>query len=412
MEYSSLAYKPETRAKIIFPTYFPTFEMDGFEERIFMSKRVKTSYPGVFYRDVDRVGGRGTERMYYIVFKKDGKVLEEKVGRQYADDMTQARAARIRAKRIEGKRLSRKEIREQAKARRAEEKNRWTIDRLWNEYKGSKTPSKNLDIDDLRYNKYLKEPFGNMEPGELIPLDIDRVRIRLLKTRSPQSVKHVLALLKRIIRFGNKKNLSQGIAFDIELPRVNNLKTEDLSPEQLSRLLKFIEEDTHPLAGPIMKAALFTGMRRGELFKLRWEDVDFERGFIHIRDPKGGPDQVIPMNDPARDFFASFPRSESEYVFPGRDGEQRTNINQAVNAIKKKAGLPKNFRPLHGLRHVYASMLASSGQVDMYMLQKLLTHKDPRMTQRYAHLRDEAFKRAASVAGDIIVRAANGQEEG
>jgi len=41
-----------------------------------------------------------------------------------------------------------------------------------------------------------------------------------------------------------------------------------------------------------------------------------------------------------------------------------------------------------GLRHVYASMLASSGQVDMYTLQKLLTHKSPAMTQRYAHLRD------------------------
>ena len=47
-------------------------------------------------------------------------------------------------------------------------------------------------------------------------------------------------------------------------------------------------------------------------------------------------------------------------------------------------------------------MLASSGKVDMYTLQKLLTHKDPRMTQRYAHLRDEALKRASEVAGNII----------
>jgi len=57
---------------------------------------------------------------------------------------------------------------------------------------------------------------------------------------------------------------------------------------------------------------------------------------------------------------------------------------------------------MHGLRHVYASMLASSGEVDMYVLQKLLTHKDGRMTQRYAHLRDEALKQASQVAGDIV----------
>jgi integrase len=52
-------------------------------------------------------------------------------------------------------------------------------------------------------------------------------------------------------------------------------------------------------------------------------------------------------------------------------------------------------------------MLASSGEVDMYTLQKLLTHKSPLMTQRYAHLRDEALKKASSLAGEIIGQAAN-----
>jgi len=42
-----------------------------------------------------------------------------------------------------------------------------------------------------------------------------------------------------------------------------------------------------------MKMALFSGMRRGELFKLKWEDIDFDRGFILIRTPKGGQDQKI-----------------------------------------------------------------------------------------------------------------------
>jgi site-specific recombinase XerD len=69
----------------------------------------------------------------------------------------------------------------------------------------------------------------------------------------------------------------------------------------------------------------------------------------------------------------------------------------------------KGFRPLHGLRHVYASMLASSGKVDMYTLQKLLTHKSPQMTQRYAHLRDEALRRAADLAGELIQQAVNSE---
>ncbi len=83
---------------------------------------------------------------------------------------------------------------------------------------------------------------------------------------------------------------------------------------------------------------------------------------------------------------------------------------KAAKRIKENAGLPKGFRPLHGLRHLYASMLASSGKVDMvYTLQKLLTHKSPLMTQRYTHLRDDAMKRAADLAGDIIDDAMQGE---
>src|SRR5208337_4013417 len=99
-------------------------------------KRHKTTYPGVFYREAERIGGKGLEKVYYIVFKKDGKVLEEKAGRQFADDMTPARAAKIRTERIEGKRPSRKEIRERQAAQKKAEADRWTINRLWQEYAG------------------------------------------------------------------------------------------------------------------------------------------------------------------------------------------------------------------------------------------------------------------------------------
>jgi len=57
-------------------------------------------------------------------------------------------------------------------------------------------------------------------------------------------------------------------------------------------------------------------------------------------------------------------------------------------------------------------MLASSGEVDLYLLQKLLTHKSPVMTQRYAHLRDEALKRAADLAGNLIAAATKMKDAG
>jgi integrase len=152
---------------------------------------------------------------------------------------------------------------------------------------------------------------------------------------------------------------------------------------------------------------LFFSFRHGTQ-EFKWDDVDFERGFIQIRDPKGGQDQKIPLNGKARELLQSHSKTDSPYVFPGRKGRKRVDINQQVNQIKEAAGLPKDFRALHGLRHVYASMLASSGQVDLYTLQKLLTHKSPAMTQRYAHLRDEALRRASDLAGELISQAVNG----
>jgi hypothetical protein len=56
-------------------------------------------------------------------------------------------------------------------------------------------------------------------------------------------------------------------------------------------------------------------------------------------------------------------------------------------------------------------MLASSGQVDLYTLQKLLTHKSPLMTQRYAHLRDEALKQASNLAGMLVADATADKKE-
>jgi integrase len=365
-------------------------------------KRIKTTYPGVFYRESRRIGHKGIERIYYTVFKKDGKVIEEKVGRQYADDMTPARAAAIRADRIEGKRKSRKQLREELQEQKKAGESRWTIKRLWDAYSENGTNLKGIKTYKSQYDLWIGPSFGEKEPPEIIQLDVDRLRIRMSKKKKPQTVKHALSLLRRVVNFGIRKGYCAGLTFKIEMPTVNNSKTEDLSATQLNKLLKVIGESEHPQAGPMMLMALYTGMRRGELFRLKWIDIDFERGFIHILDPKGGQDQIIPLNAAARGLLDKHPKT-TEYVFSGKSKKKRWfDIRKAVNIIKTDAGLPKDFRPLHGLRHVYASMLASSGEVDMYTLQKLLTHKSPQMTQRYAHLRDDVMKRAADLAGKLI----------
>jgi integrase len=94
----------------------------------------------------------------------------------------------------------------------------------------------------------------------------------------------------------------------------------------------------------------------------------------------------------------------SPYVFPGRDGGIRTDTGKAARRIVRAAGLPDDFRPLHGQRHAYASNLANTGRVDLYQIGQLLGHSknSPTMTQRYSHIRDAALKQATGLMSDIV----------
>lgn len=360
-------------------------------------KRQKTRYVGVFYVEIPRPANSGPpEKVYYIRYRKDGKLIEEPVGRHYRDGMNPLRASRIRAQRIEKQDLSNSEKRALLKA----EAQKWTLERLWEAYTSDKPPTKTWRVDEGRWRLYLKPQLGHKEPKDIVPLDVDRVKHSMQKEgKSPQTIKHVIVLLQRIVNFGVKKGLCPGLSFKPQTVRVDNLKTEDLTKDQLARLLSVLDEDGGDVA-QMMKLALFTGMRRGEICKLKWTDVNFDQGLIVIRNPKGGRTSMIPMNEQARRLLQARIQI-SEYVFPGLRGP-RENVNHQARSLAERAGLPKDFRPFHGLRHTYASMLASSGQVDMYTLQKLLTHKSPQMTQRYAHLRDEALRKASHLAQQLI----------
>ena len=371
-------------------------------------KRNPTTYPGVYYREVKRTGSpQESEKVFYIVFKKNGKVHEEKVGRQYTDDMTAAKAANIRAERIEGKRASRKEEREAAKAAEEAERNKVTIGKIWKEYQVIRNDKKSLVTDQYNFKNHLTE-FENKRPEDLITLDIQKFRVRLEKEGlSPASVKHCLVLLRMLINWGVKQGICPApdpakLHFDI--PKLDNERTEMLSEEQLKAYVEALDKEADQNLAALFRLALVTGMRKSALFNLKWTDCDFNNKIIVLRGEvaKKGHTERIPMNDIAFGILQSIDKSESEYVFPGKDGGPRKEARRMAQRVKKAAGLPDDFRPFHGLRHAFASHLISSGKVTLYELQKLLTHSSPKMTQRYAHLADEALKDASNVASDMF----------
>lgn len=377
-----------------------------------MAKRIATDKEGVFYREIEGDKPSKPARAYYIRYRRGGrggKLIEEPVGKS-TQGMTTAKAANIRALRITGKETSNVEKRVIERETKEATQNRWTIQRLWDEYKRNKPGLKGIVTDENRYKNYLS-PFASRTPEEVSTTDVDRLRLQITSSgKSQQTAKNVLELFRRIINFGVKKGFchwQDPSRLHFEMPKVNNQRTEMLTKEQREKLLVAAAADPNRKAANIVLLAYLTGMRRMEIFRLKWEHIDWEQGFIRIvgegqSGAKSGKDEIIPLSEAVCAFLGSIERSESPYVFPGRDGvSQLTDINKQVNRIKRAAGLDKDFRPLHGLRHTFASVAVSNG-VPLSIVQKLLTHKSPQLTQRYAHLEDGALKNAANSIGKLL----------
>lgn len=378
-------------------------------------KREKTKYPGVTYRLQERLDGYGEERVYYIRYRRGGRgssEIEEPVGSE-TEGMTSAKANKIRAMRAAGVEPANTERRAAEEAAKRADESRWPLHRIWEAYKAARPENQSRKTDENRYTVHLCKRFGNMLPVDITTNDVERMKAVLLKAgRKPATVQRVMVVLRAIINFGVQRGYCPPVdpgKLVFKSVKVDNQKTEVLTDAELVRLLQALDEEEDQNAVALIRLALVTGMRKGALLALQWGDCDFERAIITLRGDaaKKGKTEYIPMSQAARSVLEAIARTESPFVFPGRNGQQRTDYRRIARRVKEKAGLPKDFRPLHGLRHNFASRLASSGKVDMYTLQKMLTHDSPAMTQRYAHLHDDALRRAALVVDDVLMPAKN-----
>ena len=145
-----------------------------------VKQRFRTNYPGVYFIEGTSTDGR-REKIFYIHYRKGGKLIEEKAGRQFKDNMSASRASRIRSRRIEGD-PSNQERRETAL------KHVWTISRLWQDYVAHRAQNKSLATDRSRFQIFIEPPLGSKQPIEISPLDVDRLRIGAAKNHLPQTV--------------------------------------------------------------------------------------------------------------------------------------------------------------------------------------------------------------------------------
>ena len=217
-----------------------------------------------------------------------------------------------------------------------------------------------------------------------------------------------IALVRQIVFWGakhgyNEQPLLHKLYFP--MPHVDNLVTENLSDDELAVFLNALDRYPDQKLAASMRFALLTGVRRSAIFNLRWEDIDFAHKQITLPGEyaKSQKTEHIPLSPAVENLLRSIDRDGDARVF-GQAHFQNRAIKKLIEYVKPF--LPKNFRPYHGLRHCYASRLATNG-VSLFEIQKLLTHGNASMTQRYAHLADDGLRKAASIMGDILEKAVN-----
>ena len=260
----------------------------------------------------------------------------------------------------------------------------------------------------IQYKGYIKSLRSFFDEGcllsEITPSMVNEFKMkRRIDGVGPASINRELAVLKNAFNKAIKEWgwVRENPVTKIPLEKEPPGRVRYLTDEEFERLLEGCPEWLRP----IVLTARHTGLRRENILSLKWYQVDLFRRVITIERTKNGERLGIPINDTLMELFKKLSKVRyigSEYVFyhPAAkkknakrrfDGKRYFEVKNSFQEALEKAGI-KDFR-FHDLRHCFASALVQRG-ADLYEVQRLLGHKNPSMTQRYAHLAPENLRDA------------------
>lgn len=251
--------------------------------------------------------------------------------------------------------------------------------------------------------KHILEAFGNHKLSQITPREIERYMERRKQTAKPATANREFSLLRHML----SKAVDWDYLKDNPAKRVKPFKeppgrTRFLSQDECERLLDACKY-TQGLY-EIVLTALLTGMRKGELMGLTWDNVDLERMEITLRKTKNNETRVIPIAEDLLPLLSGLKaKSLGLLVFTRPDGTPYGDPHHRFERVCRIAGI-EHFR-FHDLRHTFASWLVMSGE-NIPTVQRLMGHKTISMTMRYAHLSDSHLRAAVNK-----IRAGLGQKD-
>jgi integrase len=237
----------------------------------------------------------------------------------------------------------------------------------------------------------LQSFFGNADLGNITPLRIEGYQEKRVQGVCPATVNRELALLKHMFNLAERWSLHRGSnpVRLVKFLREDNLKFQTLSEEEERALLA----QCPPYLQDMIVFAINTGLRSGEIFNLKWEDIDLERRRLKVIVRKTRRPLELPLNEGALGVLeAWYGMKRGPFVFFNQEtGDRFKDVKLGLKNACKRAGL--SGITWHTFRHTFASRLTRSG-VDIVTVKELLGHSSIVVTMRYAHSNDETKARA------------------
>lgn len=285
-----------------------------------------------------------------------------------------------------------------------------SLDEAWNSYLSTRDLSySNYYRDQNRYTNHLQQYWHGKKLESIKTADIIAYRQHLLnKGLNGQTVKLCLSQLRKTMRRAKMFGIYNGEIPYFEMPKVDSVRyryLEKIEAKMLMSELKGLSELWHCIA----VLALNTGMRAGEIFSLRGENINFFQKTIILGNSKSGKQRFIPLNETAYKILLENKKEKDSLIFHQVANPKVPFLK--VSKVYRKAvancglnfGITDNRNKVvfHTLRHTFASWLVQEG-VPIYIVSDLLGHGSVKITERYAHLAPNQGRDAVNLIKNYV----------
>lgn len=221
---------------------------------------------------------------------------------------------------------------------------------------------------------------------------------RLNAGKSNNTVRLDLALLSNLYTVAIKEwglGLTINPVRNVRKPSAGKGRNRRLEGDEEDRLLKACDEHSNPFLGWIVRIALYTAMRKGEIVSLTTNQINIDKRTVLLKDTKNNEVRTVPLTDKAISTLKEalkFPIRPIDtkllfYGEPGKDGERKPYIISKVWSSSLKRADIEDLR-FHDLRHEATSRFVEAGLSDQEVA-SITGHKSMQMLRRYTHLRSE-----------------------